>query len=437
MNRRILKKHHILMLFLYIYFLNKSIMKNLLLGIMILSIFACGKKQEITKVPVQKQLKEGDYRASIETVDKKGIAFVFEVDKQLNIIIHNAEEKIAVNEVSVENDTVTINMPVFDAHIKAQILDDGNLKGYYAKGPKYTQVSFSATFNTKNRFPINVKSKELIAGNWEVTFSPNTEHSYKAKGVFKSDSENKISGTFLTETGDYRFLEGVLTERNLQLSCFDGAHAFLFDGTVKNDSITSGMFYSGNHYSEPWVAVRNNSYELTDPNKLTFLKEGYDKIAFSFPNLNGELVNLDDEQFKNKVIILQIMGSWCPNCLDESKYLSQFYKDNKGDDLEILALAFENGKTVEKVTANLKRLKDRIGIEYPILIAQVGSASKKLAAEKLPMLNHILSYPTTIYIDKKGVVRKIHTGFSGPATGEKYITFKKEFEAFVTELRNE
>ena len=425
------------MLFLYIYFLNKSIMKNLLLGIMILSIVACGKQQETINETIQKELKEGSYRASIATVDQKEIAFVFEVDKQLNIIIHNAEEKITVDEVSVENDSVTINLPVFDAHIKAQILDNGNLNGFYAKGPKYTKVPFIATLNNKNRFPLSVKSENSIVGNWEVTFSPNTEHAYKAKGIFKSDTDNKISGTFLTETGDYRFLEGALTEEKLQLSCFDGAHAFLFDGTVKNDSITSGMFYSGNHYKEPWVAVRNKSYELTDPNKLTFLKEGFDKIAFSFPNLNGELVKLEDEQFKNKVIILQIMGSWCPNCLDESKYLSQFYKDNKGDDLEILALAFENAKTVEKVTTNLKRLKNRIGVTYPILIAQVGSANKKLAAEKLPMLNHILSYPTTIFIDKKGTVRKIHTGFSGPATGEKYIAFKNEFEAFVTELRNE
>ena len=131
------------------------------------------------------------------------------------------------------------------------------------------------------------------------------------------------------------------------------------------------------------------------------------------------------------------MGSWCPNCLDESKYLSQFYKANKSDNLEIVALAFENAKTIEKATSNLNRLKERVGIEYPILIAQYGSARKLLAAEKLPMLNHILSYPTTIFIDKKGRVRNIHTGFNGPATGEKYIQFTKEFENFVKKLTEE
>ena len=53
------------------------------------------------------------------------------------------------------------------------------------------------------------------------------------------------------------------------------------------------------------------------------------------------------------------------------------------------------------------------------------------------MLKHVLSYPTTIYIDKKGKVRKIHTGFNGPATGEKYIEFKTEFKEFTDKLLNE
>ena len=53
------------------------------------------------------------------------------------------------------------------------------------------------------------------------------------------------------------------------------------------------------------------------------------------------------------------------------------------------------------------------------------------------MLNHILSYPTTIFIDKKGSVRKIHTGFNGPATGKEYDDFKAEFEGFIELLNNE
>ena len=406
-------------------------MKNIFIILFILSVISCNKEN------INSELKTGTYRASLSVKDQKELPFIFKVDSLKKITIYNAEENIIVDEVHTEGDSVFINLPVFDAKINAFINEKGNLKGYYTKAPKNFKVPFTAMYDVHFRYPTQTKKHQPIAGNWEVTFSPNSKNSYKAKGVFRDGAENKVSGTFLTETGDYRFLEGVLDNERLSLSCFDGAHAFLFDGLVKNDSITSGMFYSGNHYKEPWIAVRNDEFELSDPTSLTYLKDGYDKIEFEFPDLNDKLVSLNDSKFNGKVVILQIMGSWCPNCLDESRYLSEFYELNKNDDIEIVALAFENAKTIDKAKSNLLRLKQNIGIEYPILIAQYGSSRKLLASEKLPMLNHVLSYPTTLFIDKNGYVRKIHTGFNGPATGEKYTQFKNEFESFVTKLANE
>ena len=94
-------------------------------------------------------------------------------------------------------------------------------------------------------------------------------------------------------------------------------------------------------------------------------------------------------------------------------------------------------KTPNQAFDRIQRLKDRIGIEYPIALAQFGSSNKTKAQQKLPMLNHVLSYPTSIFVDKKGDVRKIHTGFNGPATGQKYLDFKKEFESFIDLLLKE
>ncbi len=398
--------------------------------------FSCQKEKKVERMNSSK-LKVGTYRAELTVKDQKRLPFIFEVDSLNKLTIYNAEEEIIVDELKVINDSVIIKLPVFDAIIKAAVIENGNLKGYYSKGPKHIKVPFMAVYDLHFRYPITSKKHQPIAGGWEVTFSPNTPNSYKAKGIFKEEGDNKISGTFLTETGDYRFLEGALDKGNLKLSCFDGAHAFLFDGVVKNDSITSGMFYSGNTYSEPWVAVKNDNFELSDPNTLTYLKEGYNSVDFTFPDLEGREVSINDKRFKGKVIIVQIMGSWCPNCLDESKYLSKYYTNRKPDNTEVIALAFEQASPHGKAAKNLNRLKERLGIKYPILIAQTGSASKKLAAEKLPMLNHVLSYPTTLFIDKAGVVRKIHTGFNGPATGKKYIDFTKEFEAFVAMLSKE
>ena len=173
---------------------------------------------------------------------------------------------------------------------------------------------------------------------------------------------------------------------------------------------------------------------MPDANALTFLKEGYERLEFSFPDENGKMVSLNDKQFKDKVVIVQLMGSWCPNCLDETKYFTEYYSNNSEKDIAFVALAFEYAKTKSKAFEVIGELKNKIGIEYPILLAQYGTSDKIEAQDKLPMLNHILSYPTSIFIDKKGKVRKIHTGFSGPATGEPYIKFKNEFEAFIEEL---
>lgn len=123
--------------------------------------------------------------------------------------------------------------------------------------------------------------------------------------------------------------------------------------------------------------------------------------------------------------------------MDETKYFSQFYRDLNSDDFEIVSLAFEYAKTEASAMKAIKRLKKAIEVPYPILLAQYGTSSKQKANEKLPMLNHVLSYPTTLFLDKKGVVRKIHTGFNGPATGADYITFVKEFETYVNRLLEE
>jgi len=383
--------------------------------------------------PIQK-LKPGTYRAVLQVQDNKELPFIFEVETDSTLTIFNAEEKIFVDEIEYRNDSIFIKLPFYEGYIAA-IFESGNLKGNFIKESLDRIVPFYTEKN-KERFLVTSEPSQNMTGNWEMIFSQNIEEDeYIAKGVFSQDG-NKITGTIRTKTGDYRFLEGVMDGNQMKLSAFDGAHAFLFTATV-TDSTLQGVFYSGNHFQEPFVAKRNDSFELPNPNTLTFLKKDYDAFAFSFPDVQGDIISLTDERFKNKVVLVQIMGSWCPNCLDESKYYAEFYKNNKDKDFEIVALAFEYAKTKEKAFNSIARMKDRVGIDYPILLAQFGSSNKTKAQEKLPMLNHVLSYPTTIFVDKKGVVRKIHTGFNGPATGDKYVSFQEEFKDFVNQLLKE
>lgn len=403
-------------------------MRYTLLLLTLFFIFSCEEKS------TQPVLLSGDYRAELKVSETDTLPFTFKVKDANNLTVFNAEEEIEVDEIEYRNDSVFIKMPVFEALLAAKI-EDERLKGNFIVEGKNRVVPFTAK-KSKSRFNVNTKAEANIAGNWETVFSPNTEaDSYIAKGVFKQEG-NIVTGTFLTETGDYRFLEGIITGNDLKLSTFDGAHAFLFTGKV-TDSTINGTFFSGNHWKEPFTAKRNENYNLPNANNLTYLNEGYDSLAFTFPDANGNMVSLNDERFKNKVVLVQIMGTWCPNCLDESKYYTEFYKQNKDKGLEIVALAFEYAKTEAKAFAGIKRLQERISITYPILLAQTGSTSKQEAQKKLPMLNHVLSYPTTVFVDKQGKVRKIHTGFNGPATGEKFVEFKTEFNEFVNKLLEE
>ncbi|WP_298903029.1 peroxiredoxin [uncultured Psychroserpens sp.] len=404
-------------------------MRKLLIVPVLLLCLACNMDRS-------EALKEGVWRAELKLTDTEVLPFNFEVTSRDALKIFNGDEVILVTDVNYSNDTIVFKTPVFEGYIQA-VAKDSSLEGFYIKESLDRVVPFSAKYGLKNRFDLNTEKTIVnVSGNWETVFSPDAEDdAYIAKGIFKQEG-TKVTGTFRTTTGDYRYLEGVMDGTTMKLSTFDGAHAFLFTAEV-NDSTMNGMFYSGNHWKEPFVAKRNDLYELPDANDLTYLNEGYDALEFTFPDAEGEQISLSDDRFKNKVVVVQIMGTWCPNCLDESKYYTEFYDNNAEKDIEFVALAFEYAKTKEKAFESIKRLKDDIGISYPILLAQYGTSSKSKAQEKLPMLNHVLSYPTSIFIDKKGKVRKIHTGFNGPATGYKFIEFKTEFSEFIDELLEE
>tara|TARA_R110000765_G_scaffold26681_2_gene65077 strand:+ start:70 stop:1296 length:1227 start_codon:yes stop_codon:yes gene_type:complete len=405
------------------------------LGIAVLTIFmlivGCKEKNQ------NSNLKEGIWRVKLDVMDNQVLPFKLKVNKEVNGIytmqIINAEEVIVIDEIVIHGDSIILQTPVFEGYL-AGTFTDTEIKGQFIKESLDRIVPFTAIYGIEERFDSETKiANKDVSGIWETYFSPDSDEEYVGKGIFLQE-DNRVTGTFRTTTGDYRYLEGVMDGDSLKLSAFDGAHAFLFTAKV-TDSSMIGIFYSGNHFKEPFVSTRNDGYELPDPDSLTFINEGYDKLAFTFPDSDGNMVSLDDDAYQNKVVIVQLMGTWCPNCLDESNFLVDYLKDN--ENLKVIGLAFESAKTEEKAFKGIERLKDRTGLSYPILLAQFGSVDKVEAQQKLPMLNHILSYPTTIFIDKKGEVRKIHTGFNGPATGDKFVEFKKNFNQVVTELLNE
>ncbi|WP_324026916.1 TlpA disulfide reductase family protein [Maribacter sp. BPC-D8] len=392
-----------------------------------------GCKQNTPKV----NLSEGIWLVELDVMDSQVLPFNLKVNKKDDgsyaMQIFNAEEVIDVDEIEIKGDSIIMQTPVFEGYL-AGTFTENRIQGQFIKESLDRIVPFNAVYGTEDRFETkNERTDNNVTGIWETYFSPDLEEEYVGKGVFLQE-DDRVTGTFRTTTGDYRYLDGILDGDSLKLSAFDGAHAFLFNAKV-TDSSMNGVFYSGNHFKEPFVATRNDAFELPDPDSLTFLNEGYEKFAFSFPDVKGNMISLSDEKYQGKVVVVQLMGTWCPNCLDETKFLVDYLKENK--DIEVIGLAFESAKTKEIAIKGIERLKDRIGVSYPILLAQYGTYDKQKAQEKLPMLNHVLSYPTTIFIDKKGNVRKIHTGFNGPATGEKFVEFKKDFTELMSELVSE
>lgn len=402
----------------------------LLLMVLVLLVTSCKKEEK-------KELALGDWLGRIEVSESQKLPFNFTLSKEEDGYImkmYNAEEEIIVDEIELSGDSLRIQMPIFEGYFTGTF-SENKMEGEFVEESKERVVPFTAVHGQKDRFEVKENANVNISGIWETYFNINTDSEYPAKGIFMQNG-NKVKGTFRTKTGDYRYLDGVVTGDSLKLSAFDGSHVYLFRAQV-TDSTMDGKFYSGRHAMQEFMGARNDGFELPEADSLTFLRKGYDHFDFSFSNSEGKIVNLSDPQFQGKVVLVQIMGSWCPNCLDETRFYVEFLKNNPDLDVKLVGLAFEYAKTKEKAFEAIARLKDRAEVPYPILLAQYGTSNKQKANEKLPMLNHILSYPTTIYIDKKGEVRKIHTGFNGPATGEKYEQFKEQFAKTIRKLANE
>jgi len=308
------------------------------------------------------------------------LPFLFESSKRGGktiITLLNGEERLEIDEVSLKGDSIYITFNFFDTEIKAKI-DGQELKGAYNK--RYSDghvLPFYAKFNETDRF--QKRSNDLVGTTlferYEVTFFEEDGSSYPAIAKLKQNKD-RVSGTFLTETGDYRFLDGVIDQDTLKLSSFDGTHLFLFTARVLGDSLIGGQFWHGKNTYEKWIGKKNLSASLTDPDALTFLKEGYDKISFSFPDLDGNEVSLDDEKYKDKVIILQIFGSWCPNCMDETKFYTAWYKENKINDLAIIGLAYENKADFTYASKRVKKMKRKLEAPYDFLIAGISDKTE-------------------------------------------------------------
>lgn len=381
-------------------------------------------------------LNTGEYSAFLQlnqTTQLPVHLTVERINKINRLVVHNAEERIVLTNGIKSGDTLIYMFPNFDSEIRFVTFKKKEIRGFwwnYNKGNNY-KIPFFASFSPKQRK--RQAANVDLTGNWETYFSPDTKDSEQALGIFKQ-MDNFITGTFRTETGDYRFMEGYVENNSFYLAAFDGSHAFLINGSVQN-GVANGFFYSGKHYQTTFKATLNPTFELRDADSLTSVKEGQPPLTFKLKDVNGQDYEYPNINIKGKVVIIQIMGTWCPNCMDETNYYKELYEKYHDKGLEIISVAYETPNNFEDQAKQVKTLIDRKQLEFIFLIG--GKASKQLASEHFNNLNEIISFPTSIYIGRDGQIKRIHTGFNGPATGESYTEYVLKTNLLIESLLNQ
>lgn len=369
------------------------------------------------------------------------LPFLFEIKYQNDLTWQaefiNGTERIVIDHVNYGRnpysgrDTITIFFDLFDSYLTGEV-NEGIMVGKWVRSNRTSyEIPFVAHFGEEELFPHPVDSAQVdISGKWESYFEIETDHPYPAIGLFEQTG-NALAGTFLTETGDYRYLAGSVHGSDVNLAVFDGAHAFLFKGKLQSDHSLLGTYWSGHRYKTLWKAKKNASFELTHPDSLTYITNRGSFDQLSFKDLNGQKIGFGDKSLEGKIKVVQIMGTWCPNCLDETKFLVEYINQHPHPNLAIVGLAFESYTEDAKNIERLKIYKDKLKVPYSLWLA--GNYQKSEASKVLPFLNEVTAFPTLIFLDKNNQVQKIHTGFNGPAT-PLYEEFTSQFAQTVQSL---
>lgn len=362
------------------------------------------------------------------------IPIQFLINSNNELIVKNDDELLTFITMEPKGDSMVYESAFFSSNFILAAVNDSTLEGRWVNKKRDIpqSISVKALSNIPYRFKPAQKPQVDISGLHKFTFLDDSGTPVETN-ILKLEQNNfKLTGSLLTETGDYRFLEGIVRNDSMFLSTMDGTHLMYFEGFIENEKIT-GRFLAGSTYSQPWIAELNAPVELSSPESITNVLPGA-QFDFSFPDENGNIVSMNDERFADKVVLVSIMGTWCSNCLDESRFLKELNDEFPNDQLSIVALDFELIGDSSRAIQNIKKYKKNMDIEFPILLAATHS-SKEIAAKALPSLNGIFSYPTLLILNKNHEVIKIHTGFSGPATGkENYAAFTKKYKSLILEL---
>lgn len=384
--------------------------------------------------PVASQdIATGQWRGEI-IYDQVKVPFQFNVRKvndEFQFILVNGKEEKVLEGVRLKEDSVFVQLDIFDAELRAKYTSE-YMSGVWVKHYRDTQIPFSATFG-QSRYMVDLKPNHTITKPWDILFTPERALAYKGVGLWEQEG-SVVNGTIMTGVSDFRYFEGVVFGDSIELSSFDGAHAFLLKG-VKNKNGWTGELHFDNGYSEPWQSKSNIDAKLPDPWEIVEVEPETHRPFFDILTAGSKQLKIDESDFFGKVTVIQLFGTWCPNSLDQSRFLTQWYEDNKHRDVEVLAVSYEANFSENYGLERIETYKNSLDITYPVVLG--GRLSKSQAAVGFPFMEKIEAFPTLVILDKAGYVRYVHSYFNGPATGEYYTQFIQRFNELIDELESE
>ncbi len=398
--------------------------------LMTLVLAACGRK---TAEPV------GVWRGTIKNNSGETVAFTLEVKRDGNKLLGelvNGDERIPSTSGSFEGGRLSLDYDFYDAHLTATI-DGDHLQGSFER--QWQKQTLKRELHAM-RGATNAKSEipgTDVSGEWVMTVGQEPKLSYW-RAAFRQQG-GQVSGTIIPVSGDWGQMTGGFENGELRLNRFDGINCRIFKAKLTSEGKLEGIADFG-LFDPPRKVIAERITgsnkqivaNLPDPMNHTRMSNPAEALRFSFPDLGGKTVSNTDALFKGKVVAVSITGSWCPNCHEEAPFLQEMFDRYGKEGFQPVALAFEYSGDAARDLEQVKIFAKRHSLKYPVLLA--GSTEEGQIQQKLPQLVGFGAYPTTIFIGRDGLVKRIHAGFEGRATGERFIKLKTEMEDLIKEL---